>query len=57
MLRAARRSPSVLYDPAMIVPTGSYAVFASLQDGLKVWQNLAGVPVITGGPTANVAVP
>ncbi len=48
---------SVPYDQGAIQTLGAYAIFASIQDGPKVWQNLAGVPVITGGPTSGVAVP
>ena len=44
------------YDGSSIAPTGSYAVFASVQDGTSVWQNLVGVPVITGGPSSDVQV-
>ncbi len=48
---------SVPYDPATIQPKHAYALFASLQDGATVWQNLTAVPVITGGPTSNVSMP
>ncbi|HXJ66807.1 MAG TPA: YbaY family lipoprotein, partial [Actinomycetota bacterium] len=45
------------YDPSAISSTGSYAVFASLQGGPTTFQNLLGVPVITGGPSSDVQVP
>lgn len=48
---------SLPYDASTIQPTHAYALFASLQDGAKVWQNLTAVPVITGGPTSNVQLP
>jgi len=46
----------VPYETSAIRPTGSYAIFASVQSGSSAWQNLVGVPVITGGPSDGVSV-
>jgi uncharacterized lipoprotein YbaY len=48
---------AVLYDDATIDDTHSYALFASIVDGDKVYQSAEAVPVITGGPRVNVEIP
>ena len=47
---------SVAYDTASIDPKGSYAMFGSIIDGSTVYQTTEPVPVITGGPTSDVAL-
>ena len=47
---------SVTYDTASIDPKGSYAMFGSIIDGSTVYQTFEPVPVITGGPTSDVAL-
>jgi len=48
---------TVPYDPARIDAKHAYGLFATLVSGSSSWQNPQGIPVITGGPTAGVAVP
>ena len=48
---------AVPYDSAAIDSTHSYALFASVIDAGTRRQTVEAVPVITGGPTANVALP
>jgi uncharacterized lipoprotein YbaY len=47
---------AVDYADADIDPSHSYALFASVVDGGTEYQSAEPVPVITGGPTADVAV-
>ena len=47
---------SVAYDTASIDPKESYAIFGSIIDGSTVYQTFEPVPVITGGPTSDVAL-
>ena len=47
---------SVDYDDVDVDPTHSYALFASVVDGDTSYQSVEPIPVITGGPTADVAV-
>ena len=47
----------VLYDEAVIDPSHSYALYASIVDGELGWNSEAPVPVITGGPKTNVELP
>ena len=47
----------VLYDDAAIDPTHSYALFATIVDGVPAWNSETPVPVITGGPKSNVELP
>src|SRR3954447_8635126 len=46
---------SVPYD-ATVNPQHSYALFASVVDGSTSYQSVEPIPVITGGPTSDVAV-
>jgi uncharacterized lipoprotein YbaY len=48
---------AVPYDSAAIDDTHSYALFASVIDAGTRRQTVEAVPVITGGPTTNVALP
>jgi len=45
---------SVLYDETAIDQTHSYALFATIVDGSRTWENTVGEPVITGGPTDGI---
>ena len=47
---------SVPYDDTLVDPAHSYALFASVVDGATSYQSVEPIPVITGGPTADVAV-
>ncbi len=47
---------SIPYDDAEIIPDHSYALYASVIDGTSVLQSFEPVPVITGGPSANVTI-
>ena len=47
---------SVPYDTTQINPKQSYAMFASIIDGSTAYQTFEPVPVITGGPTTDVAL-
>ena len=46
---------SVFVDDAAIDKTHAYGLYASIVDGTTTWQNAAGEPVITGGPTSGIA--
>ena len=48
---------SVPYDDAAIDTTHSYALYASVVDGDTTLESFEPVPVITGGPVADVSVP
>jgi uncharacterized lipoprotein YbaY len=48
---------SVPYDDATIDTTHSYALYASVVDGDTTLESFEPVPVITGGPVADVTVP
>ncbi|HEY7023611.1 MAG TPA: YbaY family lipoprotein, partial [Candidatus Limnocylindrales bacterium] len=47
---------SVQFDPTVINQKHAYSIYASVVDGDKQYQNLAPVPVITGGPVDGLTV-
>ena len=47
---------SVLVDAGAIDPTHAYALFASIVDTTRTWENRVGTPVITGGPTNGIGL-
>ena len=45
---------SVPIDSSAVDPTHAYALFATIVDGARTWENRHGEPVITGGPTKGI---
>lgn len=45
---------AVLVDAGAIDPIHAYALFATIVDGTRTWENRVGTPFITGGPTKGI---